>query len=51
MTLGWKTALVAVLAVLVIGLNIWARRKRYERFREEHTRRKYRIPQDEADQS
>lgn len=47
MGLGWKTAVVALLGLLLLVLNIKARRGKYERFRQQHTRRKYRVPADE----
>jgi hypothetical protein len=49
MSLGWKAFLVAALAVLVIVLNLRARRHGHERMRAEHTRRKYRVPVSELD--
>lgn len=46
MELGWKAALVAVMAVLVIVLKVKAKRHGHDRFRELHSRRKYRVPVD-----
>lgn len=46
MDLGWKAALVAALAVLVIVLKIRARRHGHERFYAQHMRRKIRVPVD-----
>jgi len=44
--LGWKAAVVAALAVLVIVLKVKAKRHGHERFRDTHMRRKYRVPVD-----
>lgn len=44
MGLGWKTAFVAALAVVLIALTLVARRRNFERFRAIHTRRKHRVP-------
>lgn len=46
MELGWKAALVAVLAVLVIVLKVRAKRHGHDQFRDTHMRRKYRVPLD-----
>lgn len=43
MAVGWKTILVAMMAVVVIALTIRARRRNFDRFRARHTRRKHRV--------
>jgi len=50
MSLGWKALVVGALAVLVIVLNLRARRQGHERIRAEHSRRKYRVPMSQADE-
>ncbi|MCA9553987.1 MAG: hypothetical protein KC933_28385 [Myxococcales bacterium] len=50
MSLGWKAVVVAALAVLVIVLNLRARRHGHERMRTEHTRRKIRVPLSQVDE-
>ena len=46
MSLGWLVVFVSSLAVLVLALNIKARRRGYKQFRNHHGRRKYRVPID-----
>jgi hypothetical protein len=42
-TLGAKTALVAAMAVGLVILNVLARRRRFERFRDDRARRRRRV--------
>lgn len=44
MDLGWKAAVVAALAVLVIVLKVRARKHDHDAFRTQHMRRKIRVP-------
>ncbi len=46
MELGYKAAIVAVLGLLLLVLNFKARKRNYDRFRDVHARRKYRVPID-----
>ena len=50
MSLGWKTAVLACLAVAVFLLNRRARKTRFDQFRDHHTRRKYRVSAETADE-
>ncbi|MBK8009962.1 MAG: hypothetical protein IPK13_01325 [Deltaproteobacteria bacterium] len=46
MSLGWKAAVIAFLAVLLIGLKIWTARRHFGAFWAEHRRRRVRVPVD-----